>query len=119
MGDAAFAVVRDGSTLDYCRLKNITVQAWSPFQYGFFEGAFLDNFKFPELNAVIDRIANVHCVPNTAIAVAWISRHPARMQTIIGTTNPERVRAAARSQEFWLSRPEWYEIYLAAGNILP
>lgn len=118
MGDAA-AVVRDGSTLDYCRLNDITVQAWSPFQYGFFEGAFLDNPKFPQLNAVIDRIAKVHAVPNTAIAVAWISRHPARMQTIIGTTNPERVRAAARSQEFQLSRPEWYEIYLAAGNILP
>ena len=118
MGDAA-AVVRDGSTLDYCRLKNITVQAWSPFQYGFFEGAFLDNPKFPQLNAVIDRIANAHDVPNTAIAVAWISRHPAHMQTIIGTTNPERVRAAARSQEFQLSRAEWYEIYLAAGNILP
>lgn len=118
MGDAA-AVVRDGGTLDYCRLKDITVQAWSPFQYGFFEGAFLGSPKFAQLNQVIDRIANERGVANTAIAVAWISRHPARIQTIIGTTNPQRVRDLARSQEFQLSRAEWYEIYLAAGNILP
>ena len=118
MGDAA-AVVRDGGTLDYCRLKDITVQAWSPFQYGFFEGAFLGSPKYAQLNQVIDRIAKERGVANTAIAVAWISRHPARIQTIIGTTNPQRVRDLARSQEFQLSRAEWYEIYLAAGNILP
>jgi predicted oxidoreductase len=47
------SIDRDGSILDYCRLKDITVQAWSPFQYGFFEGVFLDNGKFPELNQKI------------------------------------------------------------------
>ena len=113
------AVMRDGGALDYCRLRNITVQAWSPFQYGFFEGVFLDNPKFPELNAVIDRIAKERDVPNTAVAVAWISRHPARMQTILGTTTPQRVRDAAKSQSFQLTRQEWYEIYRAAGNVLP
>jgi predicted oxidoreductase len=114
-----FSVVRDGGALDYCRLKNITVQAWSPFQYGLFEGVFLDNPKFPELNAVIDRIAKERDVTNTAVAVAWISRHPARIQTILGTTTPQRVRDAAKSQTFVLTRPEWYEIYRAAGNFLP
>ena len=114
-----FAVMRDGGALDYCRLKSMTVQAWSPFQYGFFEGVFLDNPKFPELNAVIDRIARERKVTNTAVAVAWISRHPARIQTILGTTTPQRIRDAAASQGFQLTRQEWYEIYRAAGNVLP
>jgi len=113
------SVVHDGGALDYCRLKDITVQAWSPFQYGFFSGVFLDNPKFPELNAVIDRIAKEQGVTNTAIAVAWVSRHPARMQTILGTTTPQRVKDAARSQGFVMSRADWYEIYHAAGNKLP
>ena len=114
-----FAVMRDGGALDYCRLRNITVQAWSPFQYGLFEGVFLDNPKFPKLNVVIDRIAEERDVANTAVAVAWIGRHPARMQTILGTTTPQRVRDAAKSQTFQLTRQEWYEIYRAAGNVLP
>jgi len=114
-----FALVRDGSILDYCRLKDITVQAWSPFQYGFFEGVFLDNPKFPALNAVLDRVAKERGVTNTAIAVAWISRHPAHIQTILGTTTPQRVRDAAGSKGVELSRQEWYEIYRAAGNVLP
>jgi predicted oxidoreductase len=113
------AVVRDGGTLDYCRLNDITIQAWSPFQFGFFEGVFLGNAKFPELNKVIDRIAAEYRVTNTAIAVAWISRHPAKIQTILGTTTPQRVRDAAQSQKFQLTREQWYEIYRAAGNILP
>ncbi|CAN5128485.1 aldo/keto reductase family oxidoreductase [soil metagenome] len=114
-----FAVMRDGGALDYCRLKQITVQAWSPFQYGFFEGVFLDSPKFPELNAVINRIAGTNSVTNTAVAVAWISRHPARIQTILGTTTPQRIRDAAQSQTFQITRQEWYEIYRAAGNVLP
>lgn len=114
-----FAVMRDGGALDYCRLRNVTVQAWSPFQYGLFEGAFLDSPKFPELNAVIDRIAGERGVTNTAVAVAWISRHPARIQTILGTTTPQRIRDAAQSQAFQLTRQEWYEVYRAAGNVLP
>ena len=114
-----FAVMRDGGALDYCRLRNVTVQAWSPFQYGLFEGAFLGSPKFPALNAVIDRIAVERGVTNTAVAVAWISRHPARIQTILGTTTPQRIRDAAQSQSFQLTRQEWYEIYRSAGNVLP
>lgn len=109
----------DGSILDYCRLKGITIQAWSPFQYGFFEGIFLDNPKFPELNKTIDAIAKKYGVPNTAVAVAWISRHPAHMQTIIGSMNPGRIKDICRESEFTLTRQEWYDIYTAAGNMLP
>jgi predicted oxidoreductase len=113
------ALMRDGSILDYCRLHDITVQAWSPFQYGFFEGVFLDNPKFPEPNKTIDAIAKKYGVPNTAVAVAWISRHPAHMQTIIGSMNPERIKDICRESEFTLTRQEWYDIYVAAGNMLP
>lgn len=113
------SVDHDGSVLDYCRLNDITVQAWSPFQFGFFEGVFLDNDKFPELNKVIDRLAVKYKVTNSAIAVAWILRHPAKIQTIIGTTRSGRVSDMAKASGFRLSREEWYEIYRSAGNILP
>jgi predicted oxidoreductase len=113
------SIDRDGSILDYCRLKEITIQPWSPFQYGFFEGVFLDNDQFPELNRVIDRMAAEKGVTNTAIAIAWLLRHPARMQPIVGTTNAQRVKDICKASDIMLSRPEWYEIYRAAGNVLP
>ncbi|OXS56320.1 aldo/keto reductase [Cohnella sp. CIP 111063] len=113
------AVNRDGSVLDFCRLNDITVQPWSPFQYGFFEGVFLDNPKFPKLNAKIDEIAAKYETTNTTIAIAWLLRHPANMQPVTGTTNVERLKDCAKAAEIRLTRQEWYEIYLAAGNILP
>jgi len=113
------SIDRDGSILDYCRLNDITIQPWSPFQYGFFEGVFLDNDKFPELNQKIDEIAAAHGVTNTAIAIAWILRHPAHMQPIVGTTNPTRVKDICKASDITLSRQDWYEIYRAAGNKLP
>ena len=113
------SVDRDGSILDYCRLKDIIIQPWSPFQYGFFEGVFLDNPKFPELNEKISAIAADKGVTNTAIAVAWLLRHPAHMQPILGTTNAQRVKDSCQASGVTLSREEWYQIYLAAGNQLP
>lgn len=113
------SIDRDGSILDYCRLNDITVQAWSPFQYGFFKGVFLDNDEFPELNAVIDSLAEKYTVSNTAIAIAWISRHPANIQTVVGTTNKQRIKEMSQSSSIRLTREEWYEIYRAAGNKLP
>lgn len=113
------AVNRDGGVLDYCRLHDITIQPWSPFQYGFFEGVFLDNSKFPELNKKIDSIAAAHGVSNTTIALAWILRHPAKMQPITGTVNPQRLRDCIKAAEINLTREEWYGITVAAGNPLP
>ena len=113
------SIDRDGSILEYCRLKDITIQAWSPFQYGFFEGVFLNNDKFPELNAKINEIAEKKNVTNSAIATAWILRHPAKIQTIVGTTNAERLRDICKASEVELTRQEWYELYRAAGNQLP
>ncbi|MHA0855336.1 aldo/keto reductase [Paenibacillus sp. CMAA1364] len=113
------SIDRDGSILDYCRLKNITIQAWSPFQYGFFEGVFLNNDKFPELNKKIDELSELKGVSNSAIAIAWILRHPARIQPIVGTTNVNRLKDICKASTINLTRPEWYEIYRAAGNVLP
>ncbi|MBT2733255.1 aldo/keto reductase family oxidoreductase [Bacillus sp. ISL-7] len=113
------AINRDGSILDFCRLNDITIQPWSPFQYGFFEGVFLGNDKFPELNQQIDEIAAKYEVSNTTIATAWLLRHPAHMQPVIGTMNIDRLKDCCKASEVQLTREEWYRIYRAAGNILP
>jgi predicted oxidoreductase len=113
------AVDRDGSVLDFCRLHDITIQPWSPFQYGFFEGVFLGSERFSELNQKIQEIAGKYQVSDTTIALAWILRHPAQMQPIIGTMNISRLKDCCKAAEVHLTREEWYEIYLAAGNELP
>jgi predicted oxidoreductase len=113
------SVDRDGGILEYCRLKGITIQAWSPFQFGFFEGVFIDNPKFPELNEVLDRLCKQYGVTKTGMAIAWIQRHPAKIQSVLGTTSPDRVRQVVEACKIELSRPDWYEIYRAAGNIIP
>ena len=113
------AVDRDGSILDYCRLNDMTIQPWSPFQYGFFEGVFLDNSKFPELNQAINAVADNYGVSNVTIAIAWLLRHPARMQPVTGTMNIQRLIDCTKAADITLTRQEWYDIYRAAGNILP
>ncbi len=110
---------RDGSVLDYCRLHHITIQPWSPFQYGFFEGVFLDNPKFPALNEALVRIAADHGVSPTTIVIAWLLRHPAHMQPVTGTMNRDRLRQCCQAAEVTLSREEWYTVYRAAGYPLP
>lgn len=113
------SISRDIGVLDYCRLNDITVQAWSPFQGGFFTGTFLGSEDYPELNAVIDRLAAQYDVPAIAIATAWITRHPATMQVVLGTTTPERVAGAAEGSDLPLTRAEWYEMFRAAGHAVP
>ncbi len=111
------AINRDGGVLEYCRLHNITIQSWSPFQSPY--GVFVGNEKYPELNNVLNRLANKYGVTVNAIAVAWISRHPANIQTILGTTNRERLKEICVGEKIRLSRQEWYELYMAVGKKLP
>ena len=113
------SVDRDGSVLDYCRLHQITIQPWSPFQYGFFEGVFLDNPKFPALNEALGRIAADHGVSPTTIVIAWLLRHPAHMQPVVGTMNQDRLRERCQAARVGLTREEWYTVYRAAGYPLP
>lgn len=119
MGDAA-AVERSGGALEYCRLHGITLQAWSPFQRGFFQGAYLgDRVHYAALNDLLDELAHSHGVSPTAIATAWILRHPARMQVLLGTMNEAHLREACQGTDVHLTRAEWYALYRAAGNVLP
>lgn len=108
-----------GGIVDYCRINRITLQAWSPFQAGFFNGVFLDNPEYAELNTVIDRLAASYGVPTIAIATAWITRHPAKMQVVLGTTSPQRVSDAALGSDIDLTKAEWYELFRAAGHRVP
>lgn len=113
------SVMHDGSFLEYSRIKNITIQAWSPFQFGFFEGNFVDNENFPQLNLKLAEIGEKYGITKTGVAAAWILRHPANMQLIAGTMNPEHLREICKASDVVLTRSEWYEIYRAAGHTLP
>jgi len=109
----------DDGMLEYARLHGITVQAWSPFQYGWFEGVYLDNPKFPELNRVINEIGEKYGIPNTAVVIAWMLRHPAGIMPLCGTSSEARIKDLAKGGDVTLTREEWYNIYKAAGNVLP
>ena len=113
------AVVRSSGTLEYCRLNSIIVQTWSPLQKGFFEGVFLGDPAYEELNKVLDRLAGEYGVGPDAIAYAWLLRYPARMQVITGSMNSKHIASAAKASDVVLTRAQWYELYRAAGNELP
>ena len=113
------SVVRDNGVLDYCRLHDITIQAWSPLQFGMFKGCFVDHPDFPELNKALGEIGEKYGVSKTAVAIAWILRHPAKMQAIAGTMNPDHLRDIGAAAGVTLTHREWYQLYLASGKFLP
>lgn len=113
------AAMRDGSIFEYCQLHDVVIQAWSVLQFGYFKGNFVGNEKFQALNQVLERLAIKYGVTSSTIAVSWILRYPAKMQAVVGTTNPKHLREVSQAANFSLTRKEWYEIYLAAGNNLP
>ena len=113
------STVRAGGILEYCRAKDIAVQAWSTMQYGFFEGVYINNERFPDLNRVLYRIAGEQNVSVAAVALAWILRYPGKTQAVIGTTKIDRVRESAQAVKVQLTHKQWYELYQAAGNRLP
>lgn len=111
--------MHDGGLLEYSRIKNITIQTWSPFQAGFFKEPFVGNKNYEELNKKLDELAQKYNVTPTTIAGAWILRHPAKMQLISGSMNADRIKQIANATNVELTREEWYSIYLAAGFRLP
>ena len=113
------AAMQDGSIFEYCKLHDVVIQAWSVLQFGYFKGNFVGNEKFQQLNQVLNRLALKYSVSPSAIAIAWVLRYPAKMQAVVGTTNPKHLREVSQVGNFSLTRKEWYEIYLAAGNNLP
>ena len=110
------ALMKDGSVLDYCRLEDITIQAWSPFYYGLFQGIFLQSERYGKLNNLLEKMSLEKNSCPSAIAIAWIMRHPARIQTLIGTMNPSRLKDICTAATLTLTREEWYSLYAAAGN---
>ncbi|SDJ36229.1 aldo/keto reductase [Salimicrobium halophilum] len=113
------AVNRDGEIIEYCRVNDISLQAWSPFQHGMIEGAFIGNKDFPAINEKLQEVASRYGVTDSAIAIAWIMRHPAGIQPIVGTMNKQRLEDISKASDVSLTREEWYELYRAAGNDLP
>ncbi|WP_261133362.1 aldo/keto reductase family oxidoreductase [Bacillus sp. Marseille-Q3570] len=113
------AVMREGGILEYSRLNNMTIQAWSPFQYGMIEGPFVGNEDYPEVNAKLQELAEKYSVTDSAIAITWILRHPAKIQPVVGSMNPQRMADIAKASHIELTREEWYELYRTAGNNLP
>jgi predicted oxidoreductase len=115
----ADSVMHDGHVLEYSRIKNMTIQAWSPFQHGFFKGSFIDNEDFPNLNAKLAEVGEKYGLSKTGVAAAWILRHPANIQLIAGTMTPGRLDEICKAADITLTRSEWYDIYCAAGHCLP
>lgn len=113
------SVDRDNGTVDYCRLNDITIQAWSPLQHGFFKGCFVDSPDFPEINKILAELGEKYGVSKTAIAIAWILRHPAKMQAIAGTMNPVHLKEICDATKVDLTHNEWYKLYLSSGKKLP
>jgi predicted oxidoreductase len=113
------AIDRTGYVMDYCRLNDITIQAWSPFQKGFFEGPFFLNPQYAALNEALTGYGKKYGLDVTGAAVAWITRHPANIQVILGTTKPERLMEGCKGSDAPMTRQEWYGIYKAAGNMIP
>ena len=117
--DTPESVMHDGGVLEHCRLHDMAIQAWSVMQHGFFQGVFIGNPQYLKLNNVLDKLAQKYEVTATAIAIAWVLRYPGKMQAVIGTTKEQRIADSAKASEIKLTREEWYELYLAAGNDLP
>ena len=113
------AVDRDGSVLDYCRLNDMTIQAWSPFQYGMIKGVFLQNDDFAVLNNKLAELGEKYGVSATTMAAAWLLRHPANMQILAGTMKIDRFNEICKACDIKLSKEDWYQVFMAAGNILP
>jgi len=113
------SVDHDGGILDYCRMHDITLQAWSPFQISLNGGSFIDSPQYPELNEKLGELSEEYGTGKTGIVAAWLLRHPAGMQVVVGTSKEERLIELIKASEIILSREEWYKLYLAAGHILP
>lgn len=113
------SIEHDDGIVDYCRLKRVTIQAWSPFQIDLSRGLFVNHPDYKELNETIAKLAKNYNVSSEAIVIAWILRHPAQIQAIVGSMNPSRLKAIDKANDIALTREEWYDIYRSAGNILP
>ena len=84
-----------------------------------FGGSFIDNPDFADLNKALEEIAEREDASKAAVAIAWILRHPAKMQAIVGTMNPAHIEDICKASDVKLSHHDWYTLYLASGKYLP
>lgn len=120
--EGAGAVDRDESTLDWCRLNDVTIQAWSPFQRPSWRGPFIgDTEEFGPLNDELTTLSQKYSCTPTTLAAAWVLRHPAHMQLVSGTTKASRLAEVAAGADVAreLTRQDWYALYRSAGHPLP
>ena len=115
----------DGA-LDQCLERKLTPMAWSPLGGGLLgDGAkrllpAQKAYRTDGVVEVLDEIADGRGVSRSVVALAWLLKHPAGIMPIVGTTDPQRIREAARADELELTRDEWYRLLLAArGEPLP
>jgi predicted oxidoreductase len=122
---AKMDALTDGS-LDQCLIEKITPMAWSPLAAGLIGAGAHDllpsqkNYRTEHFVSVLDAVARERGATRTTVALAWLLKHPSGIQPIIGSTNPDRIRQAAKADDLELSREEWYRLLLAArGEPLP
>lgn len=114
-------------TLDYCKLKDIQIQAWSPLTYHdkpaskrnpelhhLFLPFVGDYRRFHRLNCTLDKIAEKYNVPKMSIVLSWFLSHPYHIAPTIGTTSDAHIREIAQASEVRITREEWYDIFQAA-----
>ena len=109
-------------TMEYCQLNNIQIQAWGSLAQGIFSGRINENAE-PHIHAtasLVNQLAEQYHTSSEAIVLAFIQRHPSKIQPVIGTTNLDRINACAQAQHVELSREHWYQLYVSArGQNLP
>lgn len=107
-------ISRMDDVFTYCRVHDMSIQAWSPFQFGHYGGVFMGNENFPKLNEVTTRIGKERGVSQSAVAIAWLLRHPVGVQPLVGSMNAERIKDICTGVDVELTRMEWYEMYRAS-----
>ncbi|QTU82912.1 aldo/keto reductase [Carnobacteriaceae bacterium zg-C25] len=110
---------RHAGVMEYCQMNNVTIQAWSPFQITLQKGTFFNHPDYKNLNDTLQKYAALYNISVEAIVIAWILRHPAKIQAVVGSMNAERIANIAKATDVHLTRQEWYDIYTSAGNVLP
>lgn len=122
--DAGFRANMEGNdygddVLSYCQFAGIPVQAWSVLSESFDKPCFIGNPDHAKLNQCLEHLAEKYGVSDSAIAIAWIMRHPAGIIPVVGTTRADRLEQMSKATEITLERQDWYDLYLSTGKILP
>lgn len=108
-------LTRNHGTIEYCRQHNITLQAWGPLVWGQLSGRKIENAapRVTQTAELVAQMAREKNVSPEAILIAWVLRHPAKVQAIIGTTQPARIAASCQGDAVSLTREEWYRLFIA------